>query len=151
MSFYKVWRCLKLSTLLNLIKFACPSLSCMWDILPRPGIELRPLHQELRVLATWPPGRSRPSPFDLSWILPVGGSLLFPCSLPGSPVCKITQWFPNRSTLSSVGEPQGRMTPLPLSMASDTISVSAQLTLPASQVHSSAWASLHLLLHLFKC
>ena len=28
------------------------------------------------------------SPFDLSWILPVGGGLLVPCSLPGLPVVK---------------------------------------------------------------
>ena len=28
------------------------------------------------------------SPFDLSGILPVGGGLLVPCSLPGNPVVK---------------------------------------------------------------
>ena len=30
------------------------------------------------------------SPFDLSQILPVGGGLLVPCSLPGPPVVKRT-------------------------------------------------------------
>ena len=28
----------------------------MWDLLPSPGLELRPLHWEHRVLATAPPG-----------------------------------------------------------------------------------------------
>ena len=36
----------------------------------------------------WNVGRTLVSPFDLSQILPVGGGLLVPCSLPGPPVVR---------------------------------------------------------------
>ena len=48
------------------IYLTAPALSCssrifscnMWDLVPWPGIKLCPLHWELRVLATGPPGKS---------------------------------------------------------------------------------------------
>ena len=39
--------------------FAAPGLTCsVWDLIPSPGIEPRPLHWRLRALATGLPGKS---------------------------------------------------------------------------------------------
>ena len=41
----------------------------MWDLVPRPGIELSPLRQECRVLATGLPGKSLATAisYELIW------------------------------------------------------------------------------------
>ena len=58
--------------------------------LPNPGIKPKSPALQADSLPSEPPQKPwhEASPFDSSWVLPVGGGLLVSCSLPGFPVLK---------------------------------------------------------------